>query len=432
MPDTAVLLRSYSCKGFLFIGDPQVTSVRPGLRKEGDKAFLDVALGKLAAAIEIANRFDLVPVILGDLLDSGDDEKSRLVCRMIRTLKTARHKAVCLIGNHDLTIAGAIHHNLTDDHVLMTLIEADALVPIREVGEIVEVFIEGAGPVVLGGSPHGRDIPEDVTPWTAGRTAVWLTHHDLDFGGSYPNAQERKPIAGCVLAVNGHMHATKDADLIGDTWYFNPGNILRLSIDMMSHEPAVFSWAPGGVAAVTAEPGNVAASPAPVAKASSPSGRGGFAALHDASALGMDDDHDHEQDDEEPVRSVFRLPPGVARHVLPHLPGADVFDQTGRRIGVLRPDLDLVAPEGEGRDGDGAGRVRRSSFVELLAMEAAGAVGRTEDGSGFAEVISEVMKEDEVPSDIHPLIVEIGRQIGVFRPEPKAVEQTPEVEGDVA
>src|SRR5690606_4518046 len=84
----------------------------------------------------------------------------------------------------------------------------------------------------------GQVRPADVD------TALWLTHEDLAFEGSYPGALPIQPIPGVDMVVNGHMHATKTPVLAEGTAYYNPGNITRMSIDLAEHVPSVWEWSP--------------------------------------------------------------------------------------------------------------------------------------------------------------------------------------------
>lgn len=223
--------------GLLFIGDPHLSSRRPGRRLDPD--FAETGLGKLGQALGLADALDLVPVILGDLFDRARESDHALLARTIRMLHAARHRAWCLVGNHD-----RVHSVLSDDTALALLREAGALRVIERSGPAALLDLGGRR-VGLGGTPHGQEIPRRVPDaFAEAEAVVWLTHHDLDFPSAYPGAAPTFAIAGCGLVVNGHMHAEERPRRHGGTVWWNPGNILRRSVDQIGHRPAVWSWRP--------------------------------------------------------------------------------------------------------------------------------------------------------------------------------------------
>lgn len=237
--------------GLLFIGDPHLSSRRPGRRRDRD--FAEVSLGKLEQALGIADGLDLVPVILGDLFDRPREDDHALLARTIRMLRATRHRAWCLVGNHD-----RINLQLSDDTALAVLREAGALRVIERSGPAALLDLGGRR-VGLGGTPHGQEIPRNVAgtfdgPSGGAEVVVWVAHHDLDFPGAYPGAAPTFAIEGCDLVVNGHMHAPEKPLRRGGTVWWNPGNILRRSVDQLDHRPAVWSWHPGAPQTLTPHP----------------------------------------------------------------------------------------------------------------------------------------------------------------------------------
>lgn len=233
--------------GLLFIGDPHLSSRRPGRRRDPD--FAEVGLGKLGQALALADAMDLVPVILGDLFDRAREDDHALLARTIRMLHATRHKAWCLVGNHD-----RVHATLSDDTALAVLREAGAVRVMDRSGPAALLDLGGRR-VGLGGTPHGQEIPRRVADAFDGADAVvWLTHHDLDFPASYPGAAPIFEMEGCGLVVNGHMHATEAPRRRRGTVWWNPGNILRRSVDQIGHRPAVWSWRPDDPQSLSAHP----------------------------------------------------------------------------------------------------------------------------------------------------------------------------------
>ena len=223
-------------KGFLFIGDPHVSSVRPGRRIDD---YTSSVLHKLKVAGEIARANDWVPVILGDLFHKAGDNQLVMLSRLIAVLQSYAMTPVVVGGNHDKneTLLG----------------NADALQILAQTG-VVEVFdgecreahrYEFNGEVVaLWIAPYGATIPQAIEAPGADRV-VLVTHHDLAFEGAYPGAAPLHEITGCSFVVNGHMHKTTPSVVMGGTVWHCPGNIEPLSIDCLDHVPAVWSWEPG-------------------------------------------------------------------------------------------------------------------------------------------------------------------------------------------
>lgn len=224
-------------QGLLFIGDPHLSSRRPGRRRDAD--FAALCLDKLEQGIAVANAERLLPVILGDLFDRAREEDHGVIVRTIRILRGARHRPLCLVGNHD-----RVHSVLSEDTALGLVREAGAVRVIDRSGPCGVITVAGVR-VGLGGTPHGQPIPADVSGLFDGAEVVaWVTHHDLMFDRAYPGAGPTFAIAGCDLVVNGHMHRLEAPRRHGGTVWVNPGTILRRSIDLIDHVPAVWIWRP--------------------------------------------------------------------------------------------------------------------------------------------------------------------------------------------
>jgi predicted phosphodiesterase len=224
-----------SWSGLLAIGDPHVSSVRPGRRTDED--FIATVTDKLAQAALIANERNLLPVILGDLFDREQDTHPRLLTRLFRALRKFETTPLCLVGNHDLKETA-----LSEDTALSVVLEAGAIRAVE--GNGVFYFAELDGTLVrLGATTYGLKMPTAVAEDFSGPT-VWFTHADWGFEGAYPGADEIFEVPGVDLVINGHMHLTKPAVRRGRTLWFNPGNILRQRIDATDHVPSVWEWSP--------------------------------------------------------------------------------------------------------------------------------------------------------------------------------------------
>lgn len=222
-----------ACAGLLVIGDPHVSSRRPGRRKDPD--WPAPILGKLEHCVALANDRDLAPVLLGDLFERPVEPDESLKSRLIRVLKGFRHRPLANVGNHDIR-----HTRLSDGDSLAMLAVSDVLDAVPESGPAAQYRV-GNRLIGLGATPFGQAIPSDVRGLFPGADhTVWLTHHDLAFGAGYPGAVPPEAIQGCALALNGHVHKRHAPVRIGDTLWVNPGNITRGSIDLIAHVPAVF------------------------------------------------------------------------------------------------------------------------------------------------------------------------------------------------
>jgi predicted phosphodiesterase len=222
-------------KGFLFIGDPHVTSKRPGRRKDD---FLASVLGKLQVAAEIARREDLMPVILGDLFHRAGENHWPTISRLTAVLQQFHVVPLCLGGNHDKD-----ERQLTEVDALQYLDQVGVLRVVDGACREALILDTPAGRMALWAAPYGAQLPESIT--SDADQVVLITHHDLAFEGCYPGSSELYEIPGCDLVVNGHMHKTAPSVQKGQTNWHCPGNIEPLSIDCRDHVPSVWSWMGG-------------------------------------------------------------------------------------------------------------------------------------------------------------------------------------------
>ncbi len=330
-------------KGILLIGDPHVSSRCPGRRR--DDNFVATVIGKLSAAMRVSDAGRLVPIILGDLLDAGDDSDIRMLTLITRVFRSCWCTPWYLVGNHTLTLGRrSTHRELSDGHALSLLAEAGTLRLLRGDGNPDLLVNTPDGDVLVGGVCWGRAIPGAAgEQWAATRADLRLlaTHHDLSFPGRFiPGAMPLARVDGIDLVVNGHVHDTRLPMRVGATWFFNPGNVTRMSIDLETHVPSVFSLIPGREDAIDQHLSHV-------------------------------------------------LPFGLRRHVLEHV--TEIFDHTGRRIDATEPPPITERPE--------------SSFVNLLRQEAE--IPRSEDGSVFLEEMHAVFEELEVDPRVRNMLTEL-------------------------
>ena len=89
-----------ACAGLLVIGDPHVSSRRPGRRK--DPRWPASILAKLEHCVALANARDLAPVFLGDLFEHPVEPDEALKSRLVRILRGFRIRPLANSGNHDM------------------------------------------------------------------------------------------------------------------------------------------------------------------------------------------------------------------------------------------------------------------------------------------------------------------------------------------
>lgn len=223
-------LSPIACGGLLLIGDPHLSSRRPGRRK--DPTWPGAVLAKLERCVEVANARDLLPVILGDLFDRPVEQDMALKSQLIRTLRGFRHRPLVNAGNHDMT-----HTTLSDGDSLALLGLCDIVDVAASSGPVLSVGIGGRR-LGIGMTPFGQSIPHDVSgAFSEADQVAWFTHHDIAFEATYPGAVPAHAIQGCGMVVNGHIHKTQKPVGAGGTRWFNPGNITRQSVDLLHHVP---------------------------------------------------------------------------------------------------------------------------------------------------------------------------------------------------
>ncbi len=225
--------------GLLLVGDPHVGSRRPGRRK--DEAWPAAILAKLEACVAIANARRLAPVLLGDLFDRPIEPDLALKSRLIRILKGFDVRPLANVGNHDMA-----HTRLSDGDSLAVLGLCDVL-DVAPLSGPVGRYRLGGRLLGLGATPFGQAVPFDVVgAFPDVDEVAWLTHHDIAFDKAYPGAVPPHPVAGCGLVVNGHVHRTQKPIRAGGTLWTNPGNIARLSVDLIDQVPAAYELRPDG------------------------------------------------------------------------------------------------------------------------------------------------------------------------------------------
>lgn len=220
--------------GFLFIGDSHLISTRPGRRIDDYSCAI---LGKLSQAARIANEQLLYPVHLGDLFHRARENNLELLSQTATVLREFKVPLLLADGSHDRTESWYTEKDavsLLSGFGLLRLMDKPGKVLTLDIkGELVSLWV----------TPAGCRVPDNI-PVEPGTRNIMVTHHDFDFNGKYPGAQELHEIEGCDILVNGHMHHPTPLVLKGRTACHNPGSISRISVDLRKHQPVVSAWTP--------------------------------------------------------------------------------------------------------------------------------------------------------------------------------------------
>lgn len=222
-------------QGLLFIGDPHVAASPPGYRLD---AYCQTILAKLAFCLEMAASHNYLPIILGDLFHLPRNNPNHLLVDLMELFRP--YQPWVLVGNHDKHEA-----RLTRDVSLAVLAAAGVIRVLAEAGEVDRVRV-GEQLVLIGASPDWTPLPQGLAD-PAADMVVWLSHHDLRFPDYEGGRFALKELPGIDLVVNGHLHTPKPPSRCGQTLWWNPGSISRLtrSFASQSRQPAVSVWRPG-------------------------------------------------------------------------------------------------------------------------------------------------------------------------------------------
>ena len=226
--------------GLLFVGDPHLWSLKPERRL--DSNFAETVLNKIENAVKIANEKNLYLIFLGDLFHKKEECNITMLTKLSRILRKLKHSPATVEGNHEKS-----QTKLSDDVALSLLRENHTIYTMEENSLWAKFYFNDGTECYVGGTPYGEKIPKEVLLPNKEKDnipIIWLTHHNLDFGESYPGVIKVEEIKGVSMLVNGHIHKTKKPMTLGKMKAHNPGNITRLSKDCVDHIPAVWEWNP--------------------------------------------------------------------------------------------------------------------------------------------------------------------------------------------
>lgn len=204
-----------SFKGILFIGDPHLASRNPGFRKDD---YPRAILEKLRWCLQHAKEQQYLPVLLGDLFHWPQDNANWLLTDLLQLFLGRTILAVT--GNHDTTERRLIaNDSLSVIHAAGGLTLVDQQGPWR--GQI------NGKSVVIGGTQWSEPIPKEFDR-AENELVIWVTHHNIRFGGIEEQWLKPKELPGIDIVVNGHIHTPYDDLVFGQTTWMNPGNIARV------------------------------------------------------------------------------------------------------------------------------------------------------------------------------------------------------------
>jgi len=218
----------HNYNGLLFIGDPHLSSKRIGRRIDD---YTNTALNKIDQAFSTAYDNNLLPIVLGDLFHRANDTDPTLLTKLFEIIRKRPIEILSIVGNHD------IKDTTLTENTAMSIIKASGLVYVIDTPQSVVIKDLCAAHFV----PYGFDIPNEVSN-NFKLPNIVITHHDLNFGMYSENIIALKPIKNCRAVINGHLHVTQKPIKVGETTYFNPGNITRLTLDTVDHIPSVWIW----------------------------------------------------------------------------------------------------------------------------------------------------------------------------------------------
>lgn len=224
--------------GLLFVGDPHLWSLKPDRRMDAN--FADSVLKKIEEAVSIANAKNLYLIFLGDLFHKKEECNIDMLTKLSRILRKLKDTPSTVEGNHEKR-----QTKLSDDVALSLLRENRTIYTMEDNDLWAKFYFNDGTQCYVGGTPYGEKIPKEVTlPKKEIHSVpiIWLTHHNLDFGETYPGVIKVEEIKGVSMLVNGHIHKTKKPLTVGKMRAHNPGNITRLSKDCADHIPAVWEW----------------------------------------------------------------------------------------------------------------------------------------------------------------------------------------------
>jgi len=216
---------SINAKGLLFVSQPRLTSRSIPGRFDSDFRF--TALDKVTNAFEIANRKDLVVVLIGNLFEKPREIDSRILSRLFSLMAQAKHKPICLANAEEIKNCG----DLIDD-VSLNILHATQLATVITKAGVAGTLAIGEQGIDLWAAPYG-DVNQDLQ---FERQTICIVHDVMDTPCSH--------IENVCQVVNGYSTGVGRAvDFNGTHWLF-PESLSRLTIEEQDNQPSAWIWTP--------------------------------------------------------------------------------------------------------------------------------------------------------------------------------------------
>jgi predicted phosphodiesterase len=210
-----IIKASKEYKGILTIGDPHIEGRVPGFRKDDYPA---VILEKMRWALNYAAKNELLPVLLGDLFHMPRNNPNWL---LVKVMQLFDMEIFGIYGNHD------VHENkITEDDSISVIAEAGKLM-LLDNNKMVMVKINNKN-IILGGTPWGKNIPDNINFDIKADLVIWITHHDIKVPGYEEKGHiHPRELSDIDIVINGHIHRYLEDVKKGKTLWLTPGNISR-------------------------------------------------------------------------------------------------------------------------------------------------------------------------------------------------------------
>lgn len=263
--------------GLIFIGDPHLNYNNPGNRID---EYLDSILNKIKQISTICNKNNYLAIILGDLFHNlkYNEIQPEFLNKIILTFKEFKYPPILLIGNHDIkekfNVSEKDAISIFENIGLFNFIRNNGLI-----GKIKVKYKDEKKVIAIGGTPFGYEVPTNLSPLVGLEgdaftpllnikdeyreqqkekiikklkvdKVIWLTHQKFNFNqynsviDVIKNTKTINEIIGVDMVVNGDIHNKFAPILVGNTLYFNPGNISRVKVDEIDNIPHISLWQP--------------------------------------------------------------------------------------------------------------------------------------------------------------------------------------------
>lgn len=226
--------------GLLFIGDPLLSTTRPGRRKDDD--FLGVISEKLLYCLNLAKEKNLQPIILGGLTNRTFEIK--VLSRLMEVIKG--HNPYVLASKQDF-IKGKEELNPNSTAGILSLSGMATVIVHTGLSGIINISNGKNGPLNISLYSVMEDgvIPSSITSISDDCMNIIISRCEVSNGTEESSGTIPHEIDNCALIVSGNNKLPINCgDEINTTWLV-PGPLARTESSQDSMEPTVWSWTPG-------------------------------------------------------------------------------------------------------------------------------------------------------------------------------------------